>query len=97
MKHEDHCEAVHRKLYGKSDKANAFENQNADFREGYDWGIQTFAYDAEKVLKAELDFRAEFKMTGRGFNEWKRGFWSARSQMKCAGIKKKAVWGSPLE
>ena len=44
MKREDYCGNTHRKYYNKSDKANAVENQNSDFQEGYAWGI-TFAQD----------------------------------------------------
>jgi hypothetical protein len=94
---EDHCGNVHRKYYGKSDKANAPENQNADFQSGYAWGIETFAYDADKALKAEIELRGEFKLTVNGFDEFKRGFWSARTQMSCAQIKKRRIGGGPLE
>ena len=97
MKYEDHPGNIHRQHYNKSDKANALENNNADFREGYDWGIKTFAYNAKVVLKAEIEFRGEFGVTGNGFSEFKRGFWAARTQMGAAGIKKKRITGSPLE
>ena len=51
MKHTDHCGNIHWNHYGKSDKVNAFDNQNADFQEGYAWGVETYAYDAQVVLK----------------------------------------------
>jgi hypothetical protein len=34
MKFKDYSGEIHMQLYGKSDKANAACNQNADFREG---------------------------------------------------------------
>lgn len=92
MKYDDKCGEIHRQQYGRSDKANACDNQNADFQEGYAWGIETFAYNSDKVLKAEIDFRGEFHLTASGFAEWKRGFWSARNQMTHAGIKKLRIW-----
>jgi hypothetical protein len=94
---EDHCGNVHRQYYGRSDKANAWENQNADFQAGYAWGIETFAYGSDKVITGELDFRAEFRLSTNGFSEWKRGLWAARGHMGAAGIKKKPIYGAPLE
>jgi hypothetical protein len=93
----DYSGERHRQKYGRSDKANAFDNQNSDWREGYDWGVETFAYDSNKILNAEIELRGEFKLTGNGFSEWKRGFWAARCQMATAGIKKRRIGGSPLE
>jgi hypothetical protein len=40
-------------------------------------GDRDLAYNAEKVINAEIDFRDEFKLTTNGFSEWKRGFWAA--------------------
>ena len=51
---EDYPGKIHRQQYGRSDKANAPENQNADWQEGYAWGIETFAYDPTLILQAEL-------------------------------------------
>jgi hypothetical protein len=53
--------------------------------------------DADKVLKAELDLRDEFKLTANGFNEWKRGWWAARSQMTAAGVRKRKLQGDQFE
>jgi hypothetical protein len=97
MKRTDHCGQVHWNLYKKSDKANAFDNQNADFQEGYAWGIETFAYHSQNVLDAEIEFRGEFKLTDNGFSEFKRGFFAARSQMAAAGIKKRRLQGDPFQ
>jgi hypothetical protein len=97
MKREDHCGNSHRQFYNKPDKANAVENQNADFQEGYAWDIETFAYHAETVLKAEIEFRGEFNLTDNAFTEFKRGFWAARSQMTAAGIKKRRIPGDPFQ
>ena len=94
---EDHCGKIHKEKYGKSDKANASENQNADFQEGYAWGIETFAYHSITVLKAEIEFRGEFKLTDNGFSEFERGFWAARSQMAAAGVKKRRIPGDPFQ
>lgn len=73
---------VHRKLYaGKSDKANALANQNREFLEGYRVGAESMTYCAEHVLKEELALRVEVgDCLMAGFDEWKRGFWAARSQ-----------------
>jgi hypothetical protein len=90
---EDHCGNIHRQLHGRSDKANAIDNQNADFQEGYAWGRETFAYNGELVLKAEIAFRAEFNLSANGFNEFKRGFWAARTQISAAGIRKHRIPG----
>ena len=50
-----------------------------------------------RVLKAEIDFRGEFKLTDNGFSEFKRGFWAARSQMAAVGIKKRRIPGDPFQ
>lgn len=88
----------HFKLYGKSDKANARGNQNAEFQAGYAWGVRSFAYDCEKIIEEEHALRK--KVNGdrqNGFAEWKRGFWAARSQMVAAGIRKRRIRGGLLE
>ena len=94
---EDHCGKLHQEQYGKSDKANASENQNADCRKAMPGAIETFAYHSNTVLNAEIEFRGEFKLTDNGFSEFERGFWAARLQMLAAGIKKRRIGGSPLE
>ena len=78
---EDVAGDVHRKLYGMSDKINAPENQNREFQEGYGVGASSMAYSAELVLKEEFKLRIEVSDDlCDGFDEWKRGFWAARSQ-----------------
>ena len=91
MKREDSCEKIHQQQYGKSDKANAACNQNPDFQEGYAWGIETFAFQAEMILKAEIAFRSEFTVGPEGFEEWKRGLFAARLQMASIGIRKRST------
>jgi hypothetical protein len=88
MKYIDDCGQIHRKRYGKSDKANASENRNSDFQGGYAWGVETYACDARKVILAEAGFREKFDLTRAGFEEWKRGLWAARAQMAAAGVKR---------
>jgi hypothetical protein len=78
---EDVAGNVHRKLYGMSDKINAPENQNREFQEGYRVGASSMAYSAELVLKEEFILRIEVDDDlDKGFDEWQRGFWAARSQ-----------------
>ena len=72
---------VHRKLYGVSDKINAPENQDREFQEGYRVGASSMAYSAELVLKEEFILRIKVDDDlDKGFDEWQRGFWAARSQ-----------------
>ena len=42
---------VNRKRYGRSDKANARENRNPEFQEGYAKGIESLAYDPLGLLQ----------------------------------------------
>lgn len=67
-------------MYGKSDKVNAVENDNPDFKSGYDCAMGT-----PGTLDAIGD---EWEQRGRPeegdalakFREWKRGFWAAKMQ-----------------
>jgi hypothetical protein len=78
---EDTPGNIHRKLYGKSDKINAPENQNNEFQRGYWTGASSMAYRAEQILEEEFILRVETSDDlCDGFGEWKRGFWAARSQ-----------------
>jgi hypothetical protein len=44
---EDSAGETHRKLYGKSDKANAVGNRDNEFQAGYAHGMETYGYHAE--------------------------------------------------
>ena len=79
---EDTAGNVHRRLYNKSDKANAKENQSREFQDGYRTGANSVGYNALKVINEELRLRIEVgDNLMEGFDEWKRGLWSARSQL----------------
>ena len=85
---EDTAGQVHRKLYGKSDKANAIENRNNEFQDGYAMGVHSLGEDARKVIEEEQRLRREVgDDMGSGFAEWTRGLWAARSQIAAAGIR----------
>ena len=78
---EDLAGNVHRKLYCMTDRINAPENRNREFQDGYRAGASSMAYRAEQVLKEKLILRIELNDDlDRGFDEWQRGFWAARSQ-----------------
>ena len=81
---------VHRKRYGRSDKANARENRNPEFQEGYAKGIDSLAYNPIKIVAAERQIRAQVGDDRRtGFDEWQRGLWASRSQFAAMGIRPK--------
>lgn len=87
---EDIAGNVHMKFYGKSDKLNAYENQNTEFRTGYWRGVETLGSDAKVLIEEEHAMRKEVGDDLReGFEEWKRGLWASRSQLTAAGIKKR--------
>jgi hypothetical protein len=84
---EDTTGRNHFSIYGKSDKANAVGNRNNEFQDGYAMGVESIAYDPQKVIEEEERLRREVgDDLGSGFAEWKRGLWAARSQMAAAGI-----------
>jgi hypothetical protein len=84
---EDTAGRNHFSIYGKSDKANAVGNRNNEFQDGYAMGVESIAYDPQKVIEEEEPLRREVgDDLGSGFAEWKRGLWAARSQMAAAGI-----------
>lgn len=77
----DHAGKTHRNMYGKSDKLNSPDNSNREFQEGYRVGANSMCHDAEQVINEEFHLRVEVgDDLCEGFDEWKRGFWGARSQ-----------------
>ena len=87
----DRVENTTSKLYGKSDKANARGNQNAEFKPATP-GECGRSLTIAKIIEEEHALRK--KVNGdrqNGFAEWKRGFWAARSQMVAAGIRKRRI------
>jgi hypothetical protein len=81
--------------YGRSDKVNAPENPNREFQDGYRAGVDTLSEDAIKMVNEEGHLRAKVADDlSKGFEEWQRGFWAARSQMAAAGIN---IVGEPLK
>jgi hypothetical protein len=94
---EDRAGQVHWKLYGKSDKLNATENKNEEFRAGYWRAVESLGYNAHDVITEEHALRAEIgDDLGSNFQEWVRGFWAARSQLVAARIKKQRRHGKFL-
>lgn len=74
---------IHRGIYGKSDKANASENQSEEFQTGFAIGKENDpAYiTAEYWRRGEpIPDTPEFAQ----FEEWKRGFWAGRIQESVA-------------
>jgi hypothetical protein len=93
---EDTAGRIHRERYGKSDKLNAVENRNSEFRDGYAIGVESLGEDARKVVEAEEALRKEVgDDLGSGFAEWRRGFCAARSQLDAAGIKNRKRQKAP--
>ena len=90
MNHKDAPGRVHWHLYGKSDKLNSPVNQNREFQDGYRAGVESVEIDPAQVLKHEYRLRVEVNDDRKtGFEEWKRGFWAARSQLVAAGIRRR--------
>ena len=86
---EDTAGRVHREKYGKSDKFNAPENQNREFPDGYSTGVDSLGFDAQKLIEEKFLLRVEVDDDlGKGFEEWKRGFWAARNQPISSGKRK---------
>ena len=62
-------------------------NQNREFQDGCRPGVESVEIDTTAVLKHEHGLRVEVNDDCKaGFEEWKRGFWVARSQLVAAGI-----------
>jgi hypothetical protein len=79
---EDHAGRVHREQYGRSDRLNAPENQNREFQDGYRTNVDSLGFDAQKLIEEKFLLRVEVDDDlGKGFEEWKRGFWAARNQL----------------
>jgi hypothetical protein len=94
---EDIAGNVHFKYYGKSDKLNASENQNREFQDGFSAGADSLGFDAREVIEEEFSLRNEIgDDLGKGFEEWERGFWAARSQLAAADVKKRPKYGKYL-
>jgi hypothetical protein len=90
MMNKDTAGRVHWQLYGKSDKLNAPCNKNVEFRSGYCKGVETYGHKAEVIIVDEYALRQEAgDALDCNFEEWKRGFWAARSQLAGAGIKRR--------
>ncbi len=68
-------------IYGKTDKANASENNNPDFQAGYKRGLmpeaETNGIDAIRE-EWEKRFQPEHGQALDDFREWKRGYWASR-------------------
>jgi len=72
---EDTAGRIHRDQYGHSDKANAPENQNREFQDGYRAGVDTLGEDTINMISEEAHLRAEVgDDLSQGFEEWSRGF-----------------------
>lgn len=76
---KDIAAAIHRGLYGKSDKANSSENQGEEFQTGFAIGKENEpdCITSEYFRRGEpLPDTDEYHR----FEEWKRGFWAGRMQ-----------------
>lgn len=79
---QDFPERLARSVYGKTDKANAPENNNSDFQDGYGVGKDSTSLPSDYILH-EWQRRGEPDVDGSelsAFREWKRGFWAGRMQ-----------------
>jgi hypothetical protein len=54
---------VRRRLYDKSDKVNAHENQNKEFQEGYRTGANSIGHDGVAVIEEEHMLRKNWATT----------------------------------
>lgn len=71
-------------MYGKPSGANAVENDNPDFRSGYDAGMDCKDGIQSKVwADAYAAYRKPLPDSERWLQwvEWKRGFWAAKFQV----------------
>lgn len=78
----DYPAYLHHTVYGRSDKANAPENCNAEFQDGYNTGRDFIGDGLDRIIVEAI---------GRGqqtdspeLAEWKRGFYAARTQKEWA-------------
>lgn len=71
---------IARALHGKGDKANAIENQTAEFQAGYAEGLTNQAANGLAAITAEWRRRGSPDELTDDFREWKRGYWAARMQ-----------------
>lgn len=80
---QDFPERLARSVYGKTDKANAAENNNPDFQAGYRVGKDSTGLTSDYILH-EWQQRGEPEGEDNpaliAFREWKRGFWAGRIQ-----------------
>ena len=70
-------EQVARDVYGKSDLANAQENQTVDFQAGYRFAVdhpEMGSFEMIDMRYIEIGRPATVLPT---FREWKRGMWAA--------------------
>lgn len=72
-------EKLSRIFHGKSDRANARENQNEDFQSGFAFG-RDFNGDRMKAITSEWIKRGKPHSREEGFAEWKRGMFAATFQ-----------------
>lgn len=77
MKIESLASRLHRWTYGKSDSANAVENQSAEFQAGYKAAMES---DSDDLIYDEWQRRGSPTFQTEDFREWKRGMWAFRLQ-----------------
>jgi hypothetical protein len=64
-------------IYGKSGRANAPENQNAQFQHGFKVGAALENREAFAAIHDEWRVRTRLGGGTEDFHEWKRGLWAA--------------------
>jgi hypothetical protein len=65
--------AHHRDKYGRSDKLNAPENQNREFKDGYRVSAKSMSCNSGQILEKERILRRKIgEDTGVGFEGYKR-------------------------
>lgn len=69
------CEMISQQLYGKSAKPDSPENQNDDFKKGFEAGCK--ATDEAGRDKRWLAAWDEYEnVNSNGWQDWKRGWWA---------------------
>jgi hypothetical protein len=71
-------------IYGKSGRANAPENQNAQFQDGFKVGAALENREAFDAIHDEWLCRGSLGGSSEDFHEWKRGLWAAVLQKSVA-------------
>lgn len=85
--HESLATKLARFAYGKSDSANAKENQTDGFQRGYKFAIDHPSMGSCEMIAAEFLRQGRPMVATADFTDWKRGMWAAVFQRLESQIK----------